>query len=87
MIFSQKKYEYPTSNVYQISWEGDGTSSTTLGNGILNGEIEDWCIKNFGKSGFNDDTQLVRWVSSIHNNQSIVFLREEDMILFKLRWE
>ena len=78
MIFSQKKYEYPTSNVYQISWEGDGD---------LNVEIEDWCLKNFGKSGFDEETQLVRWVSSIHYNQSIVFLREEDMILFKLRWE
>lgn len=78
MILTQKKYDYPTSVVYQLSWEQPG---------VDNGEIEDWCLKNFGKSGFNEETQLVRWVSSIHNNQSIVFLKEEDMILFKLRWE
>lgn len=78
MIFTQKKYEYPTSTVYQLSWEQPG---------VNNIEIEDWCLKNFGKSGYNDETELVRWISSIHDNQSIMFLKEEDMILFKLRWE
>lgn len=77
MKLKQKQYNYPSRTIYELSWDSDGVSNT---------EIQDWCEKNFGKGGYNEETKITRWVNTISGN-SVMFLLEEDMILFKLRWE
>ena len=77
MKLKQKQYNYPSRTIYELSWDD-----------IVNkDEIQDWCEKNFGMGGYNEETKTTRWVNSIQTGNSLMFLLEEDMILFKLRWE
>ena len=49
-------------------------------------EIRRWCFETFGPPGPLPDTAEVRWVDDIKFGE-IIFQREEDLMLFVLKWQ
>ena len=81
MELTQKKYLYPGSKTtfYTVAWVR-GVEHT-------NNDIQKWCKKTFGKPGYNDKLEAVRWTDNISESNSITFLQESDFMMFLLRWQ
>lgn len=48
-------------------------------------EIRRWCHETFGPSGHRIDTDEIIWVDDVKHGE-IVFDREENLMLFVLKW-
>jgi hypothetical protein len=49
-------------------------------------EIKKWCKKNYGNSGYDEETGTNRWIDNTIKHE-IMLMRDEDLTLFLLRWE
>lgn len=81
MELTHKKYCYPgsKSTFYSVTWNPHQIDVTST-------EITEWCVKTFGPHGYKEDEGKIRWTNDIESG-SITFLQEEDLTMFKLRWE
>ena len=81
MELTHKKYCYPGSNstFYTVTWNPHQIDVTS-------DEITEWSVKTFGPCGYKEDEGRIRWTNDIESG-SITFLHEEDLTMFKLRWE
>jgi len=48
-------------------------------------EIKEWCHITMGPEGYLKDTREVRWRDNIHYGE-VYFNREEDLMMFVMRW-
>jgi len=78
--FTHKTERYFGSkvNIHTISWKNQDDVDPK--------EIKKWCKKNYGNSGYDDETGSNRWVDNIKQCE-IMLTRDEDLTLFLLRWE
>lgn len=78
--FTHRTEHYPFSsrNIHTISWKGRGEVDAD--------EIYNWCIDNFGKSGYREDIEDSYWIDNIEQGE-IMLCRDEFLTLFLLRWE
>jgi hypothetical protein len=60
-----------------VSWKGKGE--------VDGDEIQKWCIKTFGKSGYQEEIQDSVWVDNIENGE-IMICKPELLTVFLLRW-
>ena len=81
MELTQKKYLYPGSKTtfYTVSWVRSIEHT--------NKDIQKWCKKTFGKPGYNEKLEMVRWTDNISESNTITFLQESDFMMFLLRWQ
>ena len=49
-------------------------------------EIQQWCYNAFGPPGFKVNTDEIRWTDGAVRGE-IIFGREEDLMLFMLKWQ
>lgn len=78
------KFTYRTEQYYgskkkicTISWKGHGEVDAD--------EIREWCIKNFGNSGYQEDINDSQWIDNTEAGE-IMLCKEEYLTLFLLRW-
>ena len=60
-----------------ISWKGKGE--------VDSAEIQDWCYKTFGKSGYREDIEDSYWVDNSTFGE-IMLCKDEFLTAFLLRW-
>ncbi len=67
---SQKK-------IHQVSWHGKGEVDSK--------EIQQWCIENFGKPGYQEELGGTRWLDDSYSGE-IFLCKDEDLTFFLLKW-
>jgi hypothetical protein len=77
-------FQYWTEHYYgskktitTISWKGHGE--------VDSNEVQNWCTKTFGKSGYQEEINDSLWIDNIEKDE-IMLCREEYLTLFLLRW-
>ena len=48
-------------------------------------EIRQWCYNTYGDPGHQVNTAEIRWIDDVGAGE-VVFRREEDLLLFVLKW-
>jgi hypothetical protein len=77
-VHRTERYFGSKVNIHTVSWKGQEDIDTK--------EIKKWCKKNFGNSGYDDETGSNRWLDNCKQSE-IMLTRDEDLTLFLLRWE
>lgn len=70
-------YPFSDRNITTISWKGKGEVDAD--------EIKDWCVDNFGKSGYREDIGDSYWVDNTEVGE-IMLCKDELLTAFLLRW-
>ena len=80
----QGSFTYKTTNYYGsqkkihlVSWKGKGE--------VDGSEIYEWCVKNFGNSGYQPEIEESRWLDNIKEGE-IFLCKDEDLTFFLLKW-
>lgn len=64
-------------NIHEIKWDPSEIDGR---------EVVDWCLQNFGKTGYQEEYECARWLEE-RDKHSVTLLKDEDLTLFLLRWE
>lgn len=75
--FYTSSYYGSTKQIHTVSWQGKGEVDST--------EIKEWCIENFGESGFQEEHGKARWLDDT-NDATIFLCNDEDLTFFLLKW-
>jgi hypothetical protein len=72
-----ERYYGSKINIHTISWKGHGEVDAR--------EIQKWCRKNFGPSGYQEEINGSHWIDNTDLGE-IMLCKDEFLTLFLLKW-
>jgi hypothetical protein len=66
-----------TKTITTISWKGKGE--------VDSNEVKEWCIQNFGNSGYQEEKGTSFWVDNCDSGE-LMLCKPELLTAFLLRW-